>query len=95
MGEKILLRLRPAWAPDTFYSEEDVIHTMLHEAVIPTHTCVRLSTLTFVRSISSHTMCMDPMIRTFTSSYPISKKITTNSSAPDMRAKASSPTGVD
>lgn len=31
MGQKILLRLRPAWAPDTFYSEEDVIHTMLHE----------------------------------------------------------------
>lgn len=38
MGEKILLRLRPAWAPDTFYDEEDVIHTMLHEAVILIHT---------------------------------------------------------
>lgn len=37
MGEKILLRLRPAWAPDTFYDDEDIIHTMLHEAVIPTH----------------------------------------------------------
>ncbi|KAH8998403.1 WLM-domain-containing protein [Lactarius akahatsu] len=33
MGEKILLRLRPAWDPDAFYSEEDVIHTMLHEAL--------------------------------------------------------------
>ncbi|EPQ60315.1 WLM-domain-containing protein [Gloeophyllum trabeum ATCC 11539] len=30
-GEKILLRLRPAWAPDTFYDLEDVVHTMLHE----------------------------------------------------------------
>ncbi|KAH9002764.1 WLM domain-containing protein [Lactarius hatsudake] len=33
MGEKILLRLRPAWDPDAFYSEEHVIHTMLHEAL--------------------------------------------------------------
>lgn len=30
-GQKILLRLRPAHSPDTFYDEEDVIHTMLHE----------------------------------------------------------------
>ncbi|KAI0055136.1 WLM-domain-containing protein [Artomyces pyxidatus] len=33
-GEKILLRLRPAWAPDTFYPEEDIVHTMLHERFI-------------------------------------------------------------
>lgn len=31
-GQKILLRLRPAWAPDTFYEEDDVVRTMLHEA---------------------------------------------------------------
>ncbi len=31
MGQKILLRLRPAWDPDTFYPEEDIIDTMLHE----------------------------------------------------------------
>ena len=31
MGQKILLRLRPAWDPDTFYPEEDIIQTMLHE----------------------------------------------------------------
>jgi hypothetical protein len=48
MGQKILLRLRPAWAPDTFYDEEDIILTMLHEAVIPTLTCVRLLTLNFL-----------------------------------------------
>lgn len=30
-GQKILLRLRPAHAPDTFYDEEDIVHTMLHE----------------------------------------------------------------
>lgn len=30
-GEKILLRLRPAWAPDTFYEEDTVVSTMLHE----------------------------------------------------------------
>jgi hypothetical protein len=30
-GQKILIRLRPAWAPDTFYDEEDIIGTMLHE----------------------------------------------------------------
>ena len=33
MGEKILLRLRPAWAADTFLPEEDIIHTMLHEVI--------------------------------------------------------------
>ena len=32
MGQKILLRLRPAHAPDTFYDEEEVVQTMLHEA---------------------------------------------------------------
>jgi hypothetical protein len=31
MGEKILVRLRPASAPDTFLPEEDIIYTMLHE----------------------------------------------------------------
>lgn len=30
-GQKILVRLRPAHAPDTFYDEEDILHTMLHE----------------------------------------------------------------
>ncbi|KAF9817989.1 hypothetical protein IEO21_03064 [Rhodonia placenta] len=30
-GQKILLRLRPAHAPDTFYDEEFVVKTMLHE----------------------------------------------------------------
>lgn len=30
-GQKILLRLRPAWAPDTFYDEEDIVRVMLHE----------------------------------------------------------------
>jgi hypothetical protein len=30
-GEKILLRLRPAWTPDTFLEEDGVVRTMLHE----------------------------------------------------------------
>jgi hypothetical protein len=30
-GQKILLRLRPAWAQDTFYEEDHVVGTMLHE----------------------------------------------------------------
>ncbi|KAF8559943.1 WLM-domain-containing protein [Imleria badia] len=30
-GEKILLRLRSAWAPDTFLEEDPVVRTMLHE----------------------------------------------------------------
>lgn len=34
MGQKILLRLRPARAPDTFYEEEDIIGTMLHEVCV-------------------------------------------------------------
>ncbi|KAI0260238.1 WLM domain-containing protein [Gloeopeniophorella convolvens] len=37
MGQKILLRLRPAWAPDTFYAEEDVVHVMLHELTHNVH----------------------------------------------------------
>ncbi|OJT04503.1 DNA-dependent metalloprotease WSS1 [Trametes pubescens] len=36
-GQKILVRLRPAHAPDTFYDEEDVLHTMLHELTHNVH----------------------------------------------------------
>ncbi|GJE86203.1 WLM-domain-containing protein [Phanerochaete sordida] len=36
-GQKILLRLRPAHSPDTFYEEEDVVHTMLHELTHNVH----------------------------------------------------------
>ncbi|KAJ7757470.1 WLM domain-containing protein [Mycena metata] len=36
-GQKILLRLRPARAPDTFYEEEEVVQTMLHELTHNVH----------------------------------------------------------
>ncbi|KAI0778767.1 WLM domain-containing protein [Trametes elegans] len=36
-GQKILLRLRPPHAPDTFYDEEDIVHTMLHELTHNVH----------------------------------------------------------
>ncbi|KAF9469743.1 WLM domain-containing protein [Collybia nuda] len=36
-GQKILLRLRPAHAPDTFYDESDVVQTMLHELAHNVH----------------------------------------------------------
>ncbi|OCH95681.1 WLM-domain-containing protein [Obba rivulosa] len=36
-GQKILLRLRPAHAPDTFYDEEDIVRTMLHELTHNVH----------------------------------------------------------
>ncbi|CAL1694587.1 unnamed protein product [Somion occarium] len=36
-GQKILIRLRPAWAPDTFYDEEDLVHTLLHELTHNVH----------------------------------------------------------
>ncbi|KAF9225350.1 WLM-domain-containing protein [Gyrodon lividus] len=36
-GEKILLRLRPAWCPDTFYEEDQVVRTMLHELTHNVH----------------------------------------------------------
>jgi len=36
-GHKILLRLRPAVAPDAFYDEEDIVHTMLHELTHNVH----------------------------------------------------------
>lgn len=32
-GQKILLRLRPSWAPDTFYDEEQLVLVMLHEVL--------------------------------------------------------------
>ena len=31
MGEKILVRLRPPFDPDTFLPEESIVGTMLHE----------------------------------------------------------------
>ncbi len=55
MGQKILLRLRPAWAPDTFYPEEDIIETMLHEVPYYSLTANNL-TLNDPRSIA-HTLC--------------------------------------
>ncbi|GJJ08208.1 hypothetical protein Clacol_002416 [Clathrus columnatus] len=36
-GQKILIRLRPARSPDTFYDEEDLIGTMLHELTHNVH----------------------------------------------------------
>ncbi|KAH9897816.1 WLM domain-containing protein [Cubamyces lactineus] len=36
-GQKILVRLRPADAPDTFFDEEDIVHTMLHELTHNVH----------------------------------------------------------
>lgn len=33
-GQKVLLRLRPAWAQDTFYDEDHIVGTMLHEASV-------------------------------------------------------------
>jgi len=36
-GQKILLRLRPAHAPDTFYDEDHVVRTMLHELTHNVH----------------------------------------------------------
>ncbi|RDX51198.1 WLM-domain-containing protein [Lentinus brumalis] len=36
-GEKILVRLRPPHAPDTFFDEEDILHTMLHELTHNVH----------------------------------------------------------
>ena len=41
-GQKILLRLRPAWAQETFYEEDDIVRTMLHEASSRTHFPSRL-----------------------------------------------------
>lgn len=36
-GEKILLRLRPPWAPDTFFEEDQVVKVMLHELTHNVH----------------------------------------------------------
>ena len=65
MGQKILLRLRPAWAPDTFYPEEDIVHTMLHEVTFLIAAYLPLD-VDHTSFHSSHTMYMDRMIRTFT-----------------------------
>ncbi|KAF9486328.1 WLM-domain-containing protein [Pholiota conissans] len=37
MGQKILVRLRPPYSPDTFLPEEDVVQTMLHELTHNVH----------------------------------------------------------
>jgi hypothetical protein len=37
MGQKILVRLRPAHSPDSFFPEEDVVQTMLHELTHNVH----------------------------------------------------------
>ena len=93
-GEKILLRLRPTGAPDTFLPEEDIIYTMLHEVIffITDHSLLGAQRTPFR---SSHIMYMDPMTRTFTTSYRVSKKNITSSNVPAMQAKASSQMGVD
>ncbi|KAF8325810.1 WLM domain-containing protein [Cantharellus anzutake] len=36
-GEQILLRLRPAWAPNTFYDEGELVSVMLHELTHNVH----------------------------------------------------------
>jgi hypothetical protein len=36
-GEQILLRLRPPYSPDTFYEEDHVVRTMLHELTHNVH----------------------------------------------------------
>ncbi|KAG6830343.1 hypothetical protein H0H92_001136 [Tricholoma furcatifolium] len=36
-GQKICIRLRPAHAPDTFYDEDDLVQTMLHELTHNVH----------------------------------------------------------
>ncbi|KAF8316622.1 WLM-domain-containing protein [Clavulina sp. PMI_390] len=36
-GQQILLRLRPHWAPNTFYSEEEIVGVMLHELTHNVH----------------------------------------------------------
>ncbi|KAG6874402.1 hypothetical protein C0995_015138 [Termitomyces sp. Mi166 len=36
-GRKICIRLRPAHAPDTFYDEDDLVQTMLHELTHNVH----------------------------------------------------------
>ena len=66
-GQKILLRLRPAHAPDTFFEDEDVVHTMLHEVrtLMYSHYCLGYP-LTSLRS--SHITYMDHMTRSSTSS---------------------------
>jgi len=37
MGQKILVRLRPPYSPDSFMPEEDIIQTMLHELTHNVH----------------------------------------------------------
>src|SRR6266849_10289448 len=56
MGQKILLRLRPAWASDTFSPEEDIIQTMLHEVRYSLTT--QSLTLNDACSYSSHMLYM-------------------------------------
>jgi WLM domain len=95
MGQKILVRLRHAGAPDAFYPEEEVIHTMLHEVLL-LHLCYLLFARAQLPSFfSSHITYMVPMTKPFTSFYPVLKKNIMNSSVLDTQVKDSSPTDVD
>src|SRR5262245_38273315 len=69
-GEKILIRLRPASAPDTFYEENDLVGTMLHE-VRPSRRLIH--SLHSCRVYSSHTTSTALTMTNFTNFSLLSK----------------------
>lgn len=91
-GEKILLRLRPAHAPDTFYDEADVVQTMLHE--VRHLISGRLPLLTAV-PCSSLTTYTARMMKSFTSFFLGCRMSTTRYSGQAMQGKVSSPKDIE
>ena len=70
-GYKILLRLRPHEAQDTFYDQEQLVLVMLHEVTLPGYApaeCVIADTI-FCPFCSSRIMCMVHTTQSFTNSW--------------------------
>ena len=91
MGQQILIRLRPAHAPDTFYDQEDIVQTMLHE--VRTH--LLSSFLTLILLLSSRTTYTAHMTTNSTNSSQASKMNTTPYRGRDTPGRGSSPKASD
>lgn len=91
-GEKILLRLRPAHAPDTFYDEANVVQTMLHEAKHLVSDRLLLLTALPCSSLTTYTV---HMMKSFTSFFRGCRMSTTRYSGRAMQEKVSSPKDIE
>lgn len=91
MGQKILVRLRPPFSPDTFLLEEDVVQTMLHEVMFNPASPINSISYYYISIPSSPIMFMDPTMTNFINTFPDCKKNTTPCNVQATLVKVSSP----